>query len=294
MSDPWEPIDDGCETHEWRSASGDTIRFVTRTGATARMMPPVSLTTIRVPQAHGGRFRGARHDERLLVLPIVFPGPQTTGREELRRWARALDPARGEGTITVVEGPYAGRVLVCAYEAGLSEMAEDNGQPLEVGNLAFRAAEPYWLDGSEQEVIASLGDEQNLWFPFAGTWAAQPLVLGASEVFATTVIDNPGDVDAWPVITVTGPGDSLVIRNDTTELEMEITGSIALGEVLLIDTRPGHKTVTLDGVNAFSRLTDESVLWPLIPGPNRVSIGYGAVTVASTVKFTWRARWLAA
>ena len=61
---PWVP-DADCETHEWRSATGETIRFVTRTEAEQRMMPPVTLHTIRVPQAQGGRFRGARHDERL-------------------------------------------------------------------------------------------------------------------------------------------------------------------------------------------------------------------------------------
>ena len=99
---PWEP-DTYCETHEWRSADGETIRFVTMVEAQQRMMPPVSIRTVRVPQAQGGRFRGARHDERLVMLPVVVPGA-TEGRDELRRWARALDPVKGEGTLTVVQG----------------------------------------------------------------------------------------------------------------------------------------------------------------------------------------------
>ena len=74
MSDPWVP-DAVCETHEWRSATGEVIRFVTRTEAQQRMMPPVSIHTVRVPQAQGGRFRHARHDERLATIPVVVPGP---------------------------------------------------------------------------------------------------------------------------------------------------------------------------------------------------------------------------
>ena len=123
MNEPYVP-DTVCETHEWRSSTGEVVRFVTRTEAQQRFMPPVSLHTIRVPQAQGGRFRGARHDERLLTLPVVTPGPQTH-RDELRRWARALDPLKGEGTITVVQGDHTGRVLVCAYEAGLEELSEE-------------------------------------------------------------------------------------------------------------------------------------------------------------------------
>ena len=38
------------------------------------------------------------------------------------------------------------------------------------------------------------------WFPFL------PLVFGASDAFSLFTVDNSGDVDAWPVITVYGPG----------------------------------------------------------------------------------------
>jgi hypothetical protein len=292
MSTPPWVADDQCETHEWRSAAGETIRFVTRTEAKARMMPPVSLTTIRVPQAHGARFRGARHDERLVALPVVVPGP-TAGRAELRRWARALDPTKGEGTLTVVEGAYAGRQLVCAYEAGLDDFVEE-WPLLGLTTLAFHAADPYWQDATESSVLATLGMTQYHWFPFAGTWAKQPLILGASDVFAALTITNTGDVDAWPVVTTLGPGIDLTLRNDTTGDQLHITGNVATGSTVVVDTRPGHKLVTVDGANAFGRLTDDSTLWPLVAGPNRVSIAVASATAATRSTFAWRNRWLAA
>jgi hypothetical protein len=289
--EPWEPWD-GCETHEWRSARGDVVRFVTRTEAQARMMPPVTNTTIRVPQAQGSRWRSARHEERLLALPVVVPGPQS-GRDELRRWAMALDPLKGQGTLTVVVGPWAGRQLVCVYDAGLDDFAEEYPL-LGLTTLAFRAADPYWQDSIESNVVAGINTTAYKWFPFAGSFPAQPLILGASDVFAAVTIANNGDVDTWPVINVVGPGTDLTITNQTTGLHEHLTGTIAAGSTVIIDTRPGRKTVTVDGFNAFGRLTPDSTLWPLVTGPNRITIGFATATVDSLATFTWRNRWLAA
>jgi phage-related protein len=282
---PWI-ADDDCETHEWRSAQGETIRFVTRTEAEQRMMPPVTINSIRVPQSQGASFRGARHEPRLATIPVVVPGPQA-GRDELRRWAKALDPLKGEGTLTVVVGPWAGRQLVCVYEAGLEDFAEE-WPLLGLTVLGFRASDPYWQDSLESSATATIASTGFTWFPFF------PLVLGASDVFAQLTINNAGDVDAWPVITVVGPGTDLHLTNLTTGKEMLLTGALAAGSTAVIDTRPGHKTVTIDGVNVFSRLTATSSLWPLVPGPNRVSIGLATGTAASSVRFAWRNRWLAA
>lgn len=286
MSAPAYVPDTTCETHEWRSSQGEVVRFVTEVGAQQRMMPPVSLRTVRVPQANGGRFRGARHDERLATLPVVLPGPQGY-RDELRRWARALDPLKGEGTLTVVQGAHAGRQLVCAYEAGLDSFAEEWAD-LGKTTLAFRAAEPYWQDAIESQLVATVNSSAYTWFPFP------PLVLGSSDVFASVTITNTGDVDAWPVITALGPGTDLTVTNLTTGLAWHLTGNIAAGSTLIADHRPGRKSVRLDGVNVFGRLTDESMLWPLVAGANRVSIGFAGGTSASSVTFTWRNRWLSA
>lgn len=282
---PWVP-DAFCETHEWRSAMGETIRFVTRTEAVQRMMPPVSITTLKVPQAQGGRFRGARHEERLATIPVVVPGPMD-GRDELRRWAAALDPLKGEGTLTVVQGPHAGRQLTCTYEAGLESYAEEFGL-LGLTTLAFRAAEPYWQDATESSLTATIDSMARTWFPFL------PLILGGSDVFAVATITNTGDVNAWPIVTVFGPGTELTVRNDTTGLAWRFEGDMVAGSSLVVDHRPGHKSARLDGFNAFGRLAPESALFPLVAGPNRISIGFATGTAASSVRFAWRNRWLAA
>ena len=62
----------------------------------------------------------------------------------------------------------------------------------------------------------------------------------------------------------------------------------------MVDTRPGVKTVRVDGVNAFDRLTADSSLWPLVPGVNRVTVSAAITDPATTIGFTWRRQWLAA
>jgi phage-related protein len=176
---------------------------------------------------------------------------------------------------------------VCVYEAGLDTFSEEF-QGLGLTTLAFRASDPYWQDSVEQSLVATINTTSFTWFPFL------PLVLGASDVFAGATINNSGDVDAWPIITAVGPGTGLTVTNVTTGLAWTFTGAMGDTDRLVVDTRPGHKSVKLNGGNQFARLSDPSVLWPLVPGYNRISIGFAGATIATSVTFAWRHRWLAA
>lgn len=282
---PWTPWP-GCETVEYRNPAGDAVRFLMLAGATGRIMPPVKLTTLPVPAMNGSRYLGAAHLERMVAIPVAVPG-SITSRDELRRWAQVLDPTKGQGTLTVVEGANAGRVLTCAYDAGLDEL-EETFPDVNLGTILFRAAWPYWADGVESSVEVRQGSTLTTWFPFL------PLVLGASDAFASFTITNTGDVRAWPVVTVLGPGQVVTAENLTTGLSWTVTGSIAAGSTLVVDTRPGSKRVTIDGVNSFPRLTADSALWPLEPGPNRVSLSMAFTSAASLASFAWRNLWLSA
>jgi hypothetical protein len=279
--DPWP----GCETVAFRNPLGETITFLMLAGAKARMMPPVRLATLAVPAGNGSRFLGAAHLERIVAVPVAVPG-SITDRDELRRWASVLDPTKGEGQLSVV-GAEAGRTLTCAYDAGLDEL-EETFPNVNVATLLFRAAWPYWQEGSELSQIVTPGSAVRRWFPFL------PLVLGASDAFGIFNVTNDGDVPAWPVVTATGPGTDLTVTNETTGDSWTVAGAIAAGSQVVVDTRPGRKTAYLDGANAFSRLTPTSELWPLAPGVNQVQVSFALTSAASVISFAWRRQWLAA
>jgi hypothetical protein len=283
MARPYEA--DGCETVAYRNPIGEEVTFRMRLGALARMMTPVAVTTMPLPAQHGARFLGAFHAERAVAVPVVAPGT-IIDRDELRRWGRVLDPAKGEGTLTVVAGPSPGRYLRCAYDAGLDALTE--GAQMGEAVLLFRAAYPYWLDSLEQAATFTQGAAVTEWFPFL------PLVLGASDAFAALTITVAGDVQSWPIVTVTGPGQQVTARNLTTGLEWTVQTTLAADAVLTVDTRPGRKQVTIDGANAYPLLTADSSLWPLEPGPNRIELAMAFTSVDSVGTFAWRNAWLAA
>jgi len=239
-----------------------------------------------VPAANGSRFLGAAHVERIVSMPVAFPG-SFDGRSDLRQWARVLDPTRGEGTLTVVDGANPGRFLRCAYDSGLDEL-EEHRPDVNVGALLFRAGFPYWLDGTEQSIAVSQGSAVRRWFPFL------PLILGASDAYGLFTITNLGDAPAYPVLTVLGPGTDVTARNVTTGQAWTVTGLVPDGSTLVVDTRPGRKAVRLDGANVFSRLTAPSQLWALQRGVNQVELSIAATSAATLATLTWRQTWLAA
>lgn len=290
MTLPWAPAD--CETHEYRSASGETLRFRTLKGTVGRMMPPVVNTTLPAPGRAGSRYVGSLHAERIVTLPVVIPG-SVDGRPDFRSWGRILDPVKGPGTLTVVQGDWPGRQLICVYDSGLEQMSETDR--LRVGGaLIFRAAYPYWVDETETETVIGTREADVFWFPFAGSFAEYPLILGASATFEQFTVTNEGDVDAWPIVSVLGPATDVTVRNNTTGVAWAITGEIPAGSTLTVDTRPGQKLVRIDGVNAYDRLTDTSNLWPLVRGVNSVTMSAVAIGDDTIIRFAWRNAWLAA
>ena len=200
---------------------------------------------------------------------------------------RVLDPAKGEGTVTVINGEWAGRQLRCVYEAGLDEL-EEISSTVNPATLVFRAAWPYWQDASESEYEIGQGASETNWFPFP------PLILGASDAFATFNIENTGDVDAWPRVEVTGPGQEVTFTNLTTGKMWHVTGEIEAGSLLIVDARPGRKEVTVDAGNAFNRLTPDSSLWPVVPGVNHLEMSMAITDPDSLIRIVWRRNWLAA
>jgi len=279
---PWPD----CETVQFRNPDGEVATFLMRSGSTGRMMPPVKNTMLPLPGADGSRLLGSALLERPVVIPVVFPGA-VTDRAELRRWARVLDPTRGEGTLTVVQGENAGRSLPCVYEAGLEDLQEDLPD-FNLGHLVFRAARPFWQDAIEQAVVAEQGSSVTTWFPFL------PIALGASDAFASFVVTITGDAESWPIFTVIGPGTDVTAQNLTTGKSWSVPGTLAAGSTLVVDTRPGEKSVTKDGANAFASLAAGSKLWSLPRGANRVQLSMATTTVASSVRIAWRNSWLSA
>lgn len=254
-------------------------------------MPPIAVTRESVPLQPGARFRQARHQVRELTVPILLDDPNPVmQRATLRRLAQILDPVRGAGALRVTAIDGQAREIACRYVSGFEgAMTEATWSPVMARRvLVFQADDPYWYDATP--VTAQYGlSTPSVFFPIF------PLVLSASTVLADATLVNDGDVEAWPVWDVAGPGDNLVLRNLTTGRAIVLNSSLTLGQSVEIDTRPGAKTVVRnDGANLFGQLSADSALWQLVRGSNLVRLELNGATVDSTVSLSFRRRWLGA
>lgn len=274
------------ETITWIDADGVSTALSVILPYSGRFMPPVAFEEEGIPEQPGERLRAVRHRSREFTLPILFRDTTDAGlRTAIRDLVAKLDPTRGDGRIRVTAPGGDQREITCRYMAGL-EGDEQAMLRAQKAPVVFKAHDPYWYATGDTTTTFTVGTAGSF-FPFF------PLVLASSEVFTDATVINVGDVDAWPVWTVTGPGSNLVLRNLTTGKQLTLSVTLGASESVSIDTRPGVKTVThSNGSNLFPDLSANSSLWPLRRGANSVRIELTSATAASSVVLSWRPRYL--
>jgi predicted phage tail component-like protein len=100
-----------------------------------------------------------------------------------------------------------------------------------------------------------------------------------------------GTTYCFPVITLTADGAqadiTVVVRNDTLDMELSWTGTLANEDVLEFDSET--ESVTLNAASAMTGVAGDNPRWPLLKaGDNLVEI----TGFTGTVLITWRERYL--
>jgi WD40 repeat protein len=112
---------------------------------------------------------------------------------------------------------------------------------------------------------------------------------GTATVAGVTTVTNNGSADAFPRITVSGPGRLYNITNWTTGESLYFDLTLIDGETLTIDLSPGVKAVMSDWRgNLLRTLLPGSRLasWHLAPGENVVGVFGGG-----SASMVWWERW---
>lgn len=262
----------------------------TEKGVTGRFMPPVSFIEEETFGRAGARIRNVKIGPREIPVPQWFRGDTDVElRQAMRQLVNRLLPTRGDGQLENTGPDGEVRLLTCRYSTGLSmnETKEEAGVVWQRAVIVFRAAEdPYWYAAAPTELDFATGPPPTF-FPIF------PLRLARSSVFGGVIIDNPGDVEAWPIWTITGPGANLTILSNTTGESLALDTVLAAGDEVVIDTRPGVKTVTRGGVNLYGDLADDASLFALVDGPNDLVVELDGATEASAVSLSYRPAYLA-
>src|ERR1044072_2001641 len=182
-------------------------------GIDGRFMPPMESLAESTPGQDGAVYRATLAMPRQLMVPVAYITDGVTAmRIRLRQMAQALNPKRGVGKLRVVTEDGLDRYINCAYEGGMESDTD-------VGDLGwykrvvytFRAWDPYWYNVNPvvrpPDKIAS---NNATFFP------TPPFRLGSSTIFTSFTQQNLGDVEAWPIWTITGPGNSIRLTNESS------------------------------------------------------------------------------
>lgn len=202
----------------------------------------------------GQRFQGWRAQPRDVFLPVLIMRQPTEDKwlEVDRAWWKTMQPGR-IGTISVTTGDGNTRHLDVRFiDDGNHAYAQDPSiQRVAVWALKMIADNPYWYSKSEW---GSRFTNAGVAVQFLGGGALDgdktkgtPIVLGATYTTDASVLNNPGDINAWPIYTLRGP---------LTAFSIGVDGGVVSGTVgisstqrLVIDTSPTMQTARLYNAN---------------------------------------------
>lgn len=267
-----------------------TNELVVLQGKQGFYMPPIAHVDESVPLQFGTLYRSTRIEARDIDVPLLIKSDSPiTLRQKVRECLRMFNPLH-EGKIKVIALDGTQRELHCRYASGLegNEGKDVKGTYWQTIVLVFRAFDPFWYDSQTIVETFTIGQTATF-FPFF------PMRLSSSAVFADMNIDNTGDVETWPEWIVNGPGSNISIRNLSTGEITYITATLQSGEYLVLDTRPGKKTIKKsDGTNLFGFQSSDSSIWSLREGSNNIRIEMANATNESSVQLSYRHRYLGA
>jgi hypothetical protein len=295
----------------WTSAAGASVDltdsdggYVSTTGRTG--FGPVDAQIVSDTMWDGSVLvRTHRQQPRLMTIPLYVMGSDAeTYRQRLGALRATLrhpaDPATGlpvPGRITV-SLPDASQRSIAAFYQGGANPAEDQVDDVAAGwcalpNLQFYAPVPTF-EGATVSRTWQLAPAS------AGVPPLPPVLLGSGAVIGASTVTNPGDTDAYPIWTITGPGTVTVTNSDTGQ-SYSFTQAISAGTVVTVDCRPvelapstGLTATDGSGTDWWPHLADYPNFWTLPPGNTNLAITVTGATAASRVTVKFAPRWLGA
>jgi hypothetical protein len=261
-------------------------------------LPPVQRLIERGPLQHGDTDVGFRLQPRIISLVLVADGDDDiTQYWQVRRGLqRMLRPSSVPLSLRYTLPTSEVRQIDVVFAAGLGWGSADRSVLKHRAAFQLRAADPTWYDPTP--VVATFG------LVGSGDWEipwAIPWNIGAP--LQTQFVVNPGDWEANPIITITGPIINPVVTNFTTDEKLDFTGrTLTAGQSITIDTRYGFKTVKdQGGVSRLEWLSEDSDLATFriaadpdaAGGVNQLQVSGTGLAVGSSITVVFPPRYVA-
>jgi hypothetical protein len=238
------------------------------------------------PLTRGGtRVRYVRAESGRLTWPLHIWGESHL--EFVDRW-RTIKRAfmmtmhrREPGVLRVARPDGTAREIECFYEEGFAGEAGQGWRSIDAALTLF-CPDGYWRDVAATQVLRSYGVGQSYLNPYPQ--------VSSSQVLGETQVANSGDVDAWPVWTITGPATAVTATNQLTGRSFILTHTLTTGQQITITTMQPTVRGPSDE-NLISALNwPLAYLWPLLPGVNDIEILVTGAGAGTAIEMSFHAR----
>lgn len=267
-------------------------------GATGLDAPPFELHSDDSPNLDGGIFRDARAVAREIMVPIYLHGiDRRTIRDLKSRLVSNLNPKKGYCVLKFIEGDGVPRYLKCYYKNGMegSEATDQAGFTWKKFGIQLTAYDPYFYSDDVQVASWEFGGGE----PFlSNTEGFYPLRINAGMVSGSEVIvQNPGDVEAWPRWELTGPIRGFKFTSPTGQsfgvtAPQDGSNTVPGGRTLTVDTRPGFKSLRDDlGTNYWPDLDPNPELWAIPEGESTCTVDIVPGSSTAKVRLVFQPRY---
>lgn len=248
------------------------------------------------PHPRGGaRLRHVQPQPRTIVWPLLVKGAdhlkftanwRALARAFTRTLRRGPDGARTPGTLEVARPDGSVRTISVYYQQGYDGRGQTaTGITWDSAVLTLWCEDPYWVDAEPVVVHRESGVAADFQVPYP--------TVSSSQILGATTVTNPGDVDVWPVWTITGPASLITFtRTDTGEaFTLNPTavghGNLLAGEKVTVRTDPVQVRYQ-DGSNWIGALNwPDAVLWSLPPDPTDVTFQLDGAGTGSAVDLSF-------
>jgi hypothetical protein len=250
-------------------ANGDTIQlddgqlFQLTNGFRGTGITPSEL---RVTQSasDGAVWRSTRKQSRDFDIPLVVFGSSRPDLESrLRQLARALSDRQGQPTLRAVYPSGEEWAIKVNFVAGAeTTYGEDGNNLFARWPMTWQAPDPYWVSNTIVSFAVGSSGGQGL-LP-----ELDELNVSSSQALGNVTLDNPGDVDAYPVWTLEGPFTDVVITRGG--VGFTYNEELLVGESVVIDAKAA--TVLSGSTNKYEFLGSAPKLFAIPAGPSEISL----------------------
>jgi hypothetical protein len=310
---------------EWPLSNiSEDLGWHTITGPSGWGAAPIEFATDALADG-GENIRHIQEGASTIQWPMAIFG--RTYDEFAQRWDRLsrafklTTRRRAPGLLRVARPGGVVRVAECFYEAGLGGEPGQNhlfARPvitLRCPEGKWRAESPVVVSRTFTPTIGEPSDPEDpdsavpvsFFAPFLSVTSSrvvgggstnpdtgEPDETGGDADSALTSIVNPGDVEAWPVWTLTGPLTRLHAWNETLGSRFALSFPLSEQQTITITTRPS--TVRGPGDANLSKHIDwfnpaGTELWPLADGTNTVGLEVDGAGPTTSVRLEFTPRY---